>query len=330
MKMLYVSLSVCVATTLMASSPNLRLINGTPADAKDWPSSVYASMSGSRCSATVVGERSLLIAAHCAGNGTKASFSVGPNQYSSTCTQAPAYNGNDTADWTMCLIDKPVTGTRYEMVNTNPNRITVGTELMLTGYGCIKPGGTGGNDGIYRIGTSKVTKVPSGNSNDIVTKNGAALCYGDSGGPAFLIDKTTNDRWVVGVNSRGDISTTSYLSSVSTTVAQDFIKGWASTNNQLICGIHPNANNCRKMDCDPMPIAYAGENASIRPGDAAILGGMSIIGQTYRWTPAATLDNPNIPMPLARPNATTTYTVTASNQCGSAEKSVTITVSGAD
>lgn len=310
----------------LGGNSDSRLINGTPADLKDWPSSVYASMSGSRCTATVVGERTLLIAAHCVGNGAKASFSVGANQYSSTCTQAPQYNGNSTADWTLCLIDKVVAGTQYENVNSESSRITVGQELTLTGYGCIKPGGSGGNDGIYRVGTAKVTNIPSGNSNDIVTKGGAALCFGDSGGPAFLVDNNTKARWVVGVNSRGDISTTSYLSSVSTSVALNFIKDWAQKNNQQICGIHSGAMGCRQSDCNPQPMAYTGPGATIAPGESLFLGGMPLPGQTYLWTPSTGLDSPNIANPLATPSATTTYTLRASNQCGSATNSVTIRV----
>lgn len=318
--------------TLLFSGPSFgndfdsRLINGTPADLKDWPSSVYASMSGSRCTATVVGERTLLIAAHCAGNGAKASFKVGTNQYSSTCTQAPQYNGNDTADWTLCLIDKVVTGTQYEMVNAESSRVAVGQELTLTGYGCTKPGGSGGNDGIYRVGTAKVTRIPSGNNNDIVTKGGGALCFGDSGGPAFLVDSNTNSRWVVGVNSRGDISTTSYLSSVSTSAALQFVKDWAQKNNQQICGIHSGATGCRQSDCSPQPVAYTGPGATIAPGESLFLGGMPMPGQTYLWSPAMGLDSPNIANPLATPPVTTTYTLRASNQCGSAENSVTIKV----
>lgn len=225
-----------------------RLINGKPADPKEWPSSVYASMSGSRCSATVVGETTLLIAAHCVRTGGKASFNVGPNRYTSTCTRAPGYSGNSTADWALCLTDKPVTGTAYEHVNSDPSRVNVGDELTLTGYGCIKSGGGGGNDGVYRIGTSKIVRIPKGSNNDIVTRNGAALCFGDSGGPAFFVDKATNARWVVGVNSRGDISTTSYLPSLSSDTAQKFLIDWAEKNNQWICGLHTDAQGCRQQE----------------------------------------------------------------------------------
>lgn len=219
------------------------LIGGTPADPKDWPASVYASMGSSRCSATVVGGTTLLIASHCVSNGGTATFSVGPNRYASQCTHSPNYSGNPTADWALCLTSKKVTGISYENINQNEGLFGVGDELTLTGYGCIKPGGGGGNDGVYRIGKAKVQKMPSGSDNDIVTSSGAALCYGDSGGPAFHVGPTK--RFVVSVNSRGDISTTSYLVATHTEQFKSFVKDWVSKTNSEVCGVTPNAKDCR-------------------------------------------------------------------------------------
>ena len=222
------------------------LIGGKPADPKDWPASVYASMSGARCSATVIGERVLLIAAHCVSNGGTASFSVGANNYTSKCTHSPYYKNNATSDWALCVTNNKVTGIPYENVNQDEELFQVGDKLMLTGYGCIRAGGGGGNDGTYRIGEAVVRQKPSGTDNDIVTNSGAALCFGDSGGPAFFIN-SENKRWVVSVNSRGNISTTSYLSAVHTEQAKTFMKSWITTNSQDICGISEKAVGCRDV-----------------------------------------------------------------------------------
>lgn len=253
-----------------------RLINGAPADKADWPASVYASMGNSRCTATVVGERALLIAAHCVSNGGTASFKAGDRQYSAKCTHAPDYDRatwdahrtaimlgqvpavevrNSTADWCLCVVSQPVTGISYENVNQDPSRHRTGEELTMTGYGCVRPGGGGGNDGTYRIGQARITQLPSGSSNDIVTKGGAALCFGDSGGPAFYVQGQS--RWVVSVNSRGNIRDTSYLSSVSTSPARSFFADWASRNGVLICGIHPAAKGCRgAVIVPPLPKVF--------------------------------------------------------------------------
>lgn len=237
-------LSFACLTPVLGSNAG-RLINGAPANASEWPSSVYVSMGGGRCSGTLVGYRVLLIASHCVSNGGSASFTVNSEKYTAKCTHGPGYPSNSTADWSLCLTDKVVAGGPFEQVNFDSARVQMGAKLTLTGYGCIKKGGGGGNDGVFRIGEATVTKLPSGSNHDIVTEGGAALCFGDSGGSAYYIDPTDGRRWVVGINSRGDISTTSYLSSISTDTVKDFMKDWSKKNDQVICGINMGAGDCR-------------------------------------------------------------------------------------
>lgn len=222
------------------------LIGGKEADPKDWPASVYSSQGNSRCTATIVGPRTLFIAAHCVGNGHQATFSAGGGSYRSTCTHSPDYDMDATADWALCLIDSEVKNVPYEHIATDPQTVAVGDSLMLTGYGCTQPGGGGGNDGTYRIGEAKVSEIP-GSSNDIITKGGAALCFGDSGGPAFKI-LPDGKRLQVSINSRGDIKTTSYLSAVYTPKAKQFIAQWKQQNGQKICGLDVDTQGCRSTE----------------------------------------------------------------------------------
>lgn len=78
--------------------------------------------------------------------------------------------------------------------------------------------------------------------------------------------------------------------------------------------------------CNPKPIPYTGTSTTIRRGESVTLGGMPIYGQTYQWTPTATLDSPTASSPVATPINTTEYTLTVSNACGTATSKVTITV----
>ncbi len=220
------------------------LINSKPADPEEWPASVYARMEGAACSATLIGDRVLLIASHCVSNDGRLSFSAHANNYTARCTHHPEYDrSNFTADWTLCLVERPVTGVLFESIGAD-DKLTVGESVTLSGYGCTHSGGNGGNDGIFRIGTAKVEGLPFKDDYDVVTEGGAALCFGDSGGSAYLIKG--DKRVIFGVNSRGDIHTTSYLPAVASKTFLSWAKEWAkNSNNVKICGIHDDALYCR-------------------------------------------------------------------------------------
>lgn len=229
-----------------SDEPQETLINSRLADPADFPASVYASMGNSRCTATVVGEQVLVIAAHCVRSGGAANFRLGAESYTSVCTHSADYQGNPTADYTLCKVDRPITGIKYEVLNQNENLLKVGDELLLTGFGCVSPGGGGGNDGKYRIGESVISRTPIGTDNDIHTSGPGALCFGDSGGPAFkYIDAAKTKRVQVSINSRGDIRINSYLSSLSTQQAKRFLNVWLAREKLTICGVNSNSSQCR-------------------------------------------------------------------------------------
>ncbi len=74
-----------------------------------------------------------------------------------------------------------------ESVNTDGSRLKVGNQITLMGYGCTSSGGNGGNDGQLRVGKARSSRCRLVEVYDIVTKGQSALCYGDSGGPSFLL-----------------------------------------------------------------------------------------------------------------------------------------------
>lgn len=238
-----------ISALLFFASPvvagTIELIGGGPAPDGEFPASVYLKIDGGWCSGTVVGERAVLTAAHCAIGNRSVRFELAGRTFTGKCEQAPSYKKNATADWALCQLDRPVEGIEFERIGTDPEAVAEGDLLLLTGYGCTVPGrGTGGNDGIYRIGEAKVLDVPAGRSNDIVLANGAALCFGDSGGPGFKIE-ADGKRTVVGVNSRGDIRATSFLSSTFTAEARRFFKGWAVKRQLQVCGVYGTDVGCK-------------------------------------------------------------------------------------
>lgn len=251
------------------------LINGKPANAADWPASVYATAGNAACSATLVGERVVIMASHCMDDGGQISFSAHANNYTATCTHHPAYTSNITADWALCLVDRPVTGVAFENLGVNVT-MAIGETVLLSGYGCITAGGGGGNDGIFRVGDAVVQGLPvsASNSNDTVTQGGAALCFGDSGGAAYK-NNADGSRSIFAINSRGNIATTSYLASVYTGQFATWAKTWATNSaNVKMCGVHSDALYCRTNSTHPP----ADNKFQVSSGAACING---VVGSDY-------------------------------------------------
>lgn len=218
------------------------LIGGKIVDKAKYPGIVRISSGGGGCTAALVGPNALLTAAHCVGNGGRVSFKHAGLSYTSEgCAHHPGYKENHTQDFALCKI-KDVKSP-WVSVNADHNLVKVGDLIVLSGYGCTDKGGGGGNDGYLRMGEAKVKRVPSGSNFDIVATGAAALCFGDSGGPAF------KGSVLVGVNSRGNIEDTSYVSAVHM-ADQDYMLSWANANATAICGVN---KDCIGASPKPQP-----------------------------------------------------------------------------
>lgn len=139
----------------------------------------------------------------------------------------------------LCKTDKEI-AVRFASISKRGPKVS--DEALLSGFGCINPGGGGGNDGILRYGVAKVTQLPAGTNNWFYTKASAALCFGDSGGPSFLklSDPAREKHFVIGVNSRGNIRDVSMMTALFIEKSQDFFKRFADDEGVEICGINQN------------------------------------------------------------------------------------------
>jgi len=203
-----------------------------------------------QCTSSLVGPRALLLAAHCVNQGEAIAIAVSGREVTAVCTRAPEYDPvrNASPDYALCLTASEIVETPYfETVSTDAARLAVGQEVLLTGFGCTKAGGGGDTSGtVYRVGEASITNLPTVTDNRIVTKGQAAVCYGDSGGPAFLQRiQDGGPRIQISVNSVGNIRDTSGLASLSTAVAKNFLASWSQTHGVRICGVHPEQPKCR-------------------------------------------------------------------------------------
>lgn len=219
------------------------VIGGIPASALNWPATRIFRSDGGGCTSTIVGVNTILTAAHCVDDGSSGTVRVRSTNYRVNCTHHPVYSANYTLDFALCYSDSDFKNVTFENINTSIAYPRRDDAIILLGYGCLEDGGFDKSFGSLFIGPAIVASTPSGNNAYIVTNDVASVCYGDSGGAAYSV--TPNTRFIVGVNSRGDIKTVSYLSSTSTVEFVDWALNWADANQTTICGVHPDATGCR-------------------------------------------------------------------------------------
>ena len=182
--------------------------HGQPADPKSWPATLISQPSG--CTATFVGRRAMLTAAHCVENKQVVMAYIAGRTRNLTCYRHTDYsadydvvqsadNWNKTsADYALCLLaDKDaVTGITFEVLWKGPNQAKKEGQILLLGFGCN--GDTPASDGygFLRSAPATVSATPdtTPSNNYFITywgdggfkfAKGGALCPGDSGGAAY-------------------------------------------------------------------------------------------------------------------------------------------------
>lgn len=216
------------------------------ADPTRWPATfIFTSDTGS-CTATAVGERVVLTAAHCVGNQEAGTVLAGSTPVNLQCFHHPGYPANATTDFALCLTETAMTDIAFEVVSSAIAYPRIGHEVVLVGFGCTSSGGHDGGFGTLFEGKTKVIRRPNGPDIDTVTRGGAAVCFGDSGGASYYnLTPSGNSRALIAVNSRGDINTFSFLSTLATPEFVDWAIDWSTQRNVSICGLDVTAAGCR-------------------------------------------------------------------------------------
>lgn len=222
------------------------VIGGTPANPDDFPATFTFLTTGGGCTSTAVGQRVILTAAHCVDDGAMGEVQFKGKSIRITCEHHAQYVQNRTKDFALCRADEELKGIPFERISSSIAFPSIGSDIKLVGYGCRQTGGSDRSYGVLFEGSAKVTRLPIGDDLDTIVSGGGALCYGDSGGAAYYYpDDSAATRQLIGVNSRGNISDTSYLSSTATPSFIEFAVRWAKKNGLDICGLTRGAKGCR-------------------------------------------------------------------------------------
>jgi hypothetical protein len=288
---LLIALVVCPALSF-AAIPTL--INGTPVTPGTWQEVVSITSNEGGCTATIVGPRAIVTAAHCASTGSMVQFSYKGKNYEAKIFRSPRYPAADH-DISVGVLEKDIAGATPMVIG---GKATLQSELTILGYGCTTPAGTGGNDGILRIGKNVLTgfSLPY----DIVSRkpSGGALCMGDSGGPTFIQE---NSKYLLlAINSKGNIRDTNYCSRLDIPESIEHLKNIASQNHITICGIN---SECGATPPPPAPSCTLTAN----PDSVKVNGSLSLVLASQNAA-SADIDGTAVNVPMGEKRITPTNT----------------------
>lgn len=223
----------CVAAQarLIINPPHV-LINGVEVPAGERPDIVNIRTGNAGCTAAVAGPRVVITASHCGSNGATSVFSVGGRQYQGKFKRSPLYPGKDH-DVAVIIASSDIDMGTKPYTSVMKGSLKVGDKLKIYGYGCTNPGGGGGNDGKLRTGDATITGF---SGYDAVSTNGAALCFGDSGGPAYVT--VDGKQYQATVNSKGDIKKTNYTARLDMDETVKFFQDVIASEKVDICGVN--------------------------------------------------------------------------------------------
>lgn len=223
--------------------------------------------------------------------------------------------------------DNPVNIGSYTLVS--PNRSPAG---IIT---CNLPGGLNGNGYRIRVVCEDPQLIAPDNGYDLriqssiepqlsLLANPPAACGGE---PVTLttqgIGLGSNATYSWTINGEPIVWESSILTldTLSTQAEVELV-----ATSSLACASTPQVSASLIIDISEAPIAIAGEDIEICPGDEVLIGDNGNGNST--WTPQLGLSNPDAGQTIASPETSTTYTLTVTNNEGcTATDEITINLS---
>lgn len=214
----------------------------------------YISPIQKKCSASQIGPRTIITAAHCIKGAAdpntgiakvfiaQSTSDTAENFIEAECLVNSEYSSRrEFPDWSFCLLKQAREISQYETIHLNP--IPDESKILIAGYGCKERGEEQTVINALTIGMAKVRSPVPGNAERFINlyDRRVAACPGDSGGPSF-IDKESEGRVMIGINAKSNYRRgQTQVSGFSNDAFSRFYAKWIKHIgfNPVICGLNP-------------------------------------------------------------------------------------------
>lgn len=215
----------------------------------DFSASFYVDI-GDYCTATLVGSKVAVTAAHCLdGTNESVSFFYKGNYVHADCVTADGFEEETFAsDWALCHLAPELKGPdiKYEVINTDPALVVKGNSLLVTGFGSERQAASGQYEPLFSPVVVTIAVPPSAASERLAV-DGNVLFQRDSGGAGFAyFGPNFSARVQVAVNSTRSGNAQDQLAAFASEAGHKFLEKWDALHpGDLICGAYSQAVDCR-------------------------------------------------------------------------------------
>jgi hypothetical protein len=270
------------------------VVNGKPASPGEYAEVALLTLGSAKCSGTLIGPRVVVTAAQCFRQGETVTVTLGGKTYSGRVTNNPVFPATDH-NVALVMLNAEVTGVKPATVG---GEAQTGLGITMAGFGCTEPGGQG-PDGRLHFGDNVITGF---RVLEFIAQQpgGAAMCYQDLGGPAFVRDAEQRRR-LLGIASRGNLRDRTQFARLDIAEARTFFTLFLSQNPAAkICGVANHSCGDEPAPPPPAPTCLLSATpANVKPNERVTLT-LLASGRAD----SATIDGESVTLPNGYRNVT--------------------------